>query len=701
MDQSMQKQRSVARILGAVVGSLGLILVVICAYALKLAVTRHSDSNRIVSLTIASRDLTNTLVIFRLERGDTLSYLASAAPAPDGVMSSLAEQRATVQKNYAQALQSLAAVDAPGLTEKLDKLRGIWGQLEELRPRAITALKQEKGAREASLQPSWAKVSDAFMDAIGDVTAHVDNAMTLIDPVVDRLLIAKQASWQARANAGQTILVQFSSILANKTWTAADGVTFADLRGRIQQSWLVVRDLSPNVASPELLQAIRTAEPEISGALSDERSAIATKLLAGEPAGVAGIDYRDRQLVGANNVVIVTQTALANMISRAEEGASRARFSLILFGLLVPASLALMIGGLMLMRNRVIRPLTAITGVMTRFADHDFASDVPGLDRNDEIGRMASALQVFKEAMINAERLSGDQAAERADKEKRASALTGLVRQFESRIGQMVQTLSSASGELETTARSMSGTAAEAQAQAGSASTLADQVGGGVQTVAAAAEELNASIREINRQVEQASRATEHAVVTVRETDSTMRALADGADRIGEVIGLISSIAGQTNLLALNATIEAARAGESGRGFAVVASEVKNLASQTAKATEEISAQITEIQGATQKAVSAIDGIVKTIEEVSSINRVIAAAIEEQNKATAEIANTVQHTAEATSTVTGNIATVSSAANETGRAASGVLKAAANLSGQSTSLTSEVDGFISKVRAVA
>ena len=697
----MQKQRSVARILGAVVGSLGLVLVVICAYALKLAVTRYSDSNRIVSLAVASRDLTNTLVIFRLERGDTLSYLASAAPAPDSVMSSLADQRATVQKNYAQALQSLASAEAPGLAEKLDKLRGIWAQLEELRPRAVTALKQEKAARDANLQPSWARISDAYMDAIGDVTAHVDNAMTLIDPVVDRLLIAKQASWQARANAGQTILIQFSSILANKTWTAADGVTFADLRGRIQQSWVVVRDLSPNVASPELLQAIRNAEPEISGALSDERNAIATKLLAGEPAGVAGIDYRDRQLVGANNVVIVTQTALANMISRAEDGASRARVSLILFGLLVPASLALTIGGLMLMRNRVTRPLTAITGVMTRFAAHDFAGEVPGLGRNDEIGRMAAALQVFKEAMINAERLSGDQAAERVDKEKRASELSSLVRQFESRIGQMVQTLSSASGELETTARSMSGTAAEAQTQAGSASTLADQVGGGVQTVAAAAEELNASIREINRQVEQATRATEQAVVTVKETDSTMRALADGADRIGEVIGLITSIAGQTNLLALNATIEAARAGESGRGFAVVASEVKNLASQTAKATEEISAQITEIQGATQKAVSAIDGIVKTIEEVSSINRVIAAAIEEQNKATAEIANTVQHTAEATSTVTRNIATVSSAANETGRAASGVLKAAANLSSQSTSLTSEVDGFISKVRAVA
>ncbi|MBR0828204.1 HAMP domain-containing protein [Bradyrhizobium manausense] len=697
----MQKQRSVARILGAVVGSLGIVLVVISAYALKLAVGRYSDSNRIVSLAVASRDLTNALVVFRLERGDTLSHLSAAAPAADKVLAAIAENRSTATKNYNEVLQSLGLIELPGLAERLDKLRGIWAQLEELRPRTTAGLRQEKTAREASLTPAWAKASDAYMDAIGDVTAHVDNAMTLIDPVVDRLVVVKQSAWQTRASQGQTILMQFSAILAGKSWGALEGVEFADLRGRLQQSWKIVRDLSANVADAALEQAIRDADSAVSGALNEERNAIAARLLKNEPAGVAGLEYRDRQLGGADKIVIVTKSALANMIARAEDGASRARLSLILFGPLLPASLALTIGGLLLMRNRVTRPLTAITGVMTRFAAHDFASEVPGLDRNDEIGRMASALQVFKEAMINAERLSGDQAAERAAKEARAGELAGLVRQFESRVGQMVQTLSEASNDLETTARSMSGTATEAQDQAGSASNLADQVGGGVQTVAAAAEELNASIREINRQVEQATRATEQAVDTVKETDTTVRALADGADRIGEVIGLITSIAGQTNLLALNATIEAARAGESGRGFAVVASEVKNLASQTAKATEEISAQVTQIQEATQKAVSAIDGIVKTIEEVSSINRVIASAVEEQNKATAEIASTVQHTAEATSTVTRNIANVSSAANETGRAAAGVLKAAANLSNQSTSLTSEVDRFISKVRAVA
>jgi methyl-accepting chemotaxis protein len=697
----MQKQRSVARILGAVVGSLGIVLVVICAYSLKQAVSRYADSNRIVSLAVASRDLTNVLVVFRLERGDTLSHLAAASAAQENIMTAIGEKRAMVQKNYAQALQSVASVEAPGLAEHVEKLRGIWAQLEGLRPQSVTALRQEKTARDPKLTESWAKTSDAYMAAVGEVTTHVDNAMSLIDPVVDRLLIAKQASWQARANVGQIILMQFSSVLANKSWSVTDGVEFADLRGRIQQSWTVVRDLGANVASPALLQAIRDAEPEISGALNEERNGIAGRMLRGEPAGVAGVDYRDRQVAGADKVVAVTQASLANMISRAEEGAAQARLGLILYGLLLPASLALTVGGMLMVRNRVTRPLTAITGVMTRFAAHDFASEVPGLDRNDEIGRIAAALQVFKEAMINAERLSGDQAAERAAKEKRAVELANLVRQFESRVGQMVQTLSEASNELETTARSMSGTATEAQDQAGSASSLADQVGDGVQTVAAAAEELNASIREITRQVEQATRATEQAVDTVKETDTTVRALADGADRIGEVIGLITSIAGQTNLLALNATIEAARAGESGKGFAVVASEVKNLASQTAKATEEISSQVTQIQEATQKAVAAIDGIVKTIEQVSTINRVIASAVGEQNKATAEIASTVQHTAEATSTVTRNIASVSSAANKTGRAAAGVLKAAADLSGQSSSLTSEVDSFISKVRAVA
>ena len=220
-----------------------------------------------------------------------------------------------------------------------------------------------------------------------------------------------------------------------------------------------------------------------------------------------------------------------------------------------------------------------------------------------------------------------------------------------------------------------------------------------MQAVAAAAEELSASIGEISRQVSQSSEITGQAVVDARRTDAIVRALAEGAERIGHVVGLIISIAGQTNLLALNATIEAARAGDAGKGFAVVASEVKSLAQQTAKATEEIGTQVGQIQSATKEAVEAIRVITGTIEEVSSIAVSIAAAVEEQGAATAEIARSVQQTAQSARDVTVNIGDVSQAATNTGTAADQVLDAATDLSRQAERLTSEVDGFITEVRA--
>ena len=363
------------------------------------------------------------------------------------------------------------------------------------------------------------------------------------------------------------------------------------------------------------------------------------------------------------------------------------------------AALLVALGSGLWLSMNIASPVTALAARMRGLADRDMNSAIPGHGRSDEIGQMAAAVSVFRDAMQEAERLAAAQAAEQAMKLQRSQKLDGLVRNFEQKVGGMAGQLSSASTELEATATSMSEAAGQANRQASAVAEAAEETSGGVQTVAAAVEELTASIGEINRQVAQSASVTARATEEMRRTDATVRALAGGAQRIGDVVGLISNIAGQTNLLALNATIEAARAGEAGKGFAVVASEVKSLASQTAKATEEISQQIAQIQQATQEAVTAIQGIGQTIDEVGAIAGSIATAVEEQGAATQEIARSVQKTAATTREVTRNISGVSQAAGQTGQAAGEVLDAARQVAQQAAELGSEVGGFVTAVRA--
>ncbi len=311
---------------------------------------------------------------------------------------------------------------------------------------------------------------------------------------------------------------------------------------------------------------------------------------------------------------------------------------------------------------------------MQRIADGSLDQPVEETDRGDEIGRMAETLEVLRQTAMTARSLQAEQVAtkQQAEHEKR-QALIALADRFDASVGQLVGLMASGSTELETTAKSMTGTAERTNQRASVVGSAATEASTRVQTVAAAAEELSSSITEISRQVAQSAAITSRAVETARHTDTTVRALADGAQQIEHVAELISSIAEQTNLLALNATIEAARAGEAGRGFAVVAAEVKSLASQTAEATKEIGTRIAQIQSATKEAVEAIQGITATIEEVSAIATTIGSAIEEQGAATAEIARNVTQTAQATKDVTSNIGGVSAAANETGAAAGLVL----------------------------
>jgi methyl-accepting chemotaxis protein len=362
-------------------------------------------------------------------------------------------------------------------------------------------------------------------------------------------------------------------------------------------------------------------------------------------------------------------------------------------------SIGVGVGASILVIRDVSLGIASIVKPMQEFTRGDLTADVPHRGEKTEIGSMADALQIFKEALIA--KRAADEAAAREAEEKiaRGQRIDQATRQFEISIGEIVETVSSASTELEASAGTLTSTAERSQDLATTVAAASEEASTNVQSVASATEEMTSSITEISRQVQESARIASEAVDQARKTNDSVSELSQAANRIGDVVELINTIAGQTNLLALNATIEAARAGEAGRGFAVVASEVKALAEQTAKATGEISQQINGIQNATQTSVSAIKEIGQTIGRMSEISSTIASAVEEQGAATQEISRNVQEAARGTQQVSANISDVQRGATETGSASGQVLSAAQSLSQDSTRLKMEVAKFLDTVRA--
>nr|WP_298682059.1 methyl-accepting chemotaxis protein [uncultured Dongia sp.] len=371
--------------------------------------------------------------------------------------------------------------------------------------------------------------------------------------------------------------------------------------------------------------------------------------------------------------------------------------------LMIVVSVAGVVGGLafgyLLATMGISKPLANSIENLNRLSRGDLTIEIIGGARGDEIGDIARALQVFKDTATAAEEMRALQAEEQKAKERRQMAIDGLIKTFDDTMSSELTQLTSASTELQATAQSMSSTAEETSRQATAVAAASEQASANVQTVAAAADELSASVIEISRQVEQSTLIAGQAVADAERTDAAVRILAEAAQKIGAVVGLINDIASQTNLLALNATIEAARAGEAGKGFAVVASEVKNLATQTAKATEDISAQISGMQGSTDEAVTAIKGISNIIGQMSEITTTIASAVQEQGAATQEIARNVQQAAQGTQDVSSNIGGVTHAAGETGAASAQVLGTAGTLSKQADTLRRSVSQFLEGVRS--
>jgi methyl-accepting chemotaxis protein len=355
---------------------------------------------------------------------------------------------------------------------------------------------------------------------------------------------------------------------------------------------------------------------------------------------------------------------------------------------------------IVIVRSQIITPIRTVVGNLQSLAKGDLKITVQGTERADEVGDISRTAQVFQDNLIEAERLRNLQAADQEKQIERGRKMEAAVTQFDAVINEVVGAVSASATELQATAQSLSATAEETAQQSNSVAAVAEQMTQNVQTVASATEELSSSIGEIGNQVTESTRIVGSAVIQAEETNAKVKQLSEAAQKIGDVVTLINEIASQTNLLALNATIEAARAGEAGKGFAVVASEVKNLATQTAKATDEIAGQVKSIQESTDSSATAIQAISQTINRVNEISTTIASAVEEQGAATQEISRNVQQAAAGTSEVTSNIVGVTQASQQTSAGSAQVLAASQELAKNGERLKREVETFLHSVRSL-
>ncbi|CUW38153.1 Methyl-accepting chemotaxis protein [Magnetospirillum sp. XM-1] len=642
--------------------------------------------------------------------GISISTLGSSKTQIDKYagVSDNAQRVLSVNGNFANIRRNVIVFADNADPKTLEQIRRIQPAIAKTLPEAIAATADP--GRKASLT----KMQELFTAYMAGFDKVADLRKSKLDLVEGRMNVVGVA---ARKDLTQII----------KTAMDDGDYEAAALAGIAQESLMLARvnaikyladpsDELVKVAEKEVADFVKEAEALTKRLRNPERKRLAGEAEANAKAYSAAfaqvvvathaldtLVFKDMAAMAAQFADLADQTvksqdeAMHHQKEDTESAMSRSS-SITWTGSAIAVGLAVLLSWLI--ARSIVVPLSAMTGAMTELSKGNKTVDIPARERTDEIGAMAQAMEIFKENTLKMDKLQAEQEANKAKAETdRKAALHHMADTFEESVGKVVQTVTSAATELQGASSQMAGTAHETSAQATTVASAATQASANVETVAAATEELAASISEIAKQVERSQAVASRAEQEADNTTSQVRALSENVGRIGEVVVLINDIAAQTNLLALNATIEAARAGDAGKGFAVVANEVKNLANQTAKATDEIASQIKAVQEGTGNAVKAIDTISKVISEMGEISASVASAVQEQTAATAEIARNVEQAAAGTAEVSSNINSVEQAARETGHAAEQISESATDLSKQAEYLRAEVARFLHQVRA--
>jgi methyl-accepting chemotaxis protein len=692
---------SIRNLLVAAVALLALFGIGISGYVLRNASLERATASDAASVNETADMLLESAGQWARERGATNLALNAADPATEAQKTTIANFRKLGDQPFEQALVRMAARHFANKDQFIAGTKRAHEQLSAIRARADAEMAKPGSGRDQTVVSQWAPSITALITASQNLRVAAAMEEDDIQSRLSSLQNFKHFVWIMSEYLGRERAAVAALVASGKPMSSQEISNLAAFRGRLEVAWDYVQAYAAkSSAPPNVVAGTERVRESVFRRFEETRKGVYAAGLGGGSYPFNSAEWFGQATKAIDDVIALSVIASQEAAKLAESAQRSSLNTLLVNAVLMAFSFLLAAGALWVVFNRIVRSIGQMTGAMSEIAEGNTSVAVPCVARRDEMGAMARALLIFRE---NAEKVQSMQAErealERTARAEKAAAMNRLADDFEAKVGEIVETVSSASTELEASARTLSATADRSQQLTTTVAAASEQASANVHSVASATEELTSSVTEISRQVQESARMAGAAVDQARMTNDRVGELSKAASRIGDVVELINTIAGQTNLLALNATIEAARAGEAGRGFAVVASEVKALAEQTARATGEIGQQISGIQAATQESVNAIREISGTIEKLSEVSSTIAAAVEQQGAATQEISRNIQQASQGTQQVSCNITGVQRGAGETGSASSQVLSAAQMLSIDSNRLKVEVAKFLDSVRA--